>query len=52
MPPLKVLRARKLLKELGRGWKLNGKGHLDLTESDVVLAAKTERKFKPFRTPV
>ena len=28
VPPLKVLRARKLLKELGQGWKLNGRGHL------------------------
>jgi 4a-hydroxytetrahydrobiopterin dehydratase len=98
--PLKVLRARELLKELGQGWKLNGKGHLErlytfknfaqslafvnkvgavaeaeghhpdlylawgkckieiwshkikgLTESDFVLAAKAERKFKPFRAP-
>jgi len=28
VPPLKVLRARELLKELGQGWKLNGRGHL------------------------
>ena len=98
VPPLKVLRARELLKELGQGWRLNGKGHLvrrytfkdfaqalafankvgavaeaeghhpdlyvawgkckieiwshkinGLTESDFVLAAKAERKFKPFR---
>jgi 4a-hydroxytetrahydrobiopterin dehydratase len=86
---LKDLRARELLKELGQGWKLNGRGHLErrytfkdfaqslaeghhpdlylawgkckieiwshkikgLTESDFVLAAKTERKFKPFRAP-
>jgi 4a-hydroxytetrahydrobiopterin dehydratase len=27
--PLKVLRARVLLKELGQDWKLNGKGHLE-----------------------
>jgi 4a-hydroxytetrahydrobiopterin dehydratase len=101
VPPLKALRARELLKELGQGWKLNGKGHLErrytfadfaqaltfvkkagavaeaeghhpdlflawgkckveiwshkvrgLTESDFVLAAKTERKFKPFRAPM
>jgi 4a-hydroxytetrahydrobiopterin dehydratase len=101
VPPLKVFRARELLKELGQGWKLNGKGHLErrytfmdfaqalafankvgavaeaeghhpdlylawgkckieiwshkikgLTESDFILAAKAERKFKPFRTPV
>ena len=100
VPPLKVLRARELLKELGQGWKLNGRGHLErrytfkdfaqalafvkkvgavaeaeghhpdlylawgkckveiwshkikgLTKSDFVLAAKTERKFAPFRTP-
>jgi 4a-hydroxytetrahydrobiopterin dehydratase len=99
--PLKVLRARELLRELGQGWKLNGKGHLErcytfmdfsqalafankvgavaeaeghhpdlylawgkckveiwshkikgLTKSDFVLAAKAERKFKPFRTPI
>jgi 4a-hydroxytetrahydrobiopterin dehydratase len=25
--PLKALRARELLKELGQGWTLNGKGH-------------------------
>ena len=99
--PLKVLRARELLKELGRGWKLNGKGHLvrfyafkdfaqalafankvgavaeagdhyldlylawgrckievwshkikGLTESDFVLEAEAERKFKPFRMRV
>jgi 4a-hydroxytetrahydrobiopterin dehydratase len=100
VPPLKALRARELLKELGQGWKLNGRGHLErgytfkdfaqslafankvgavaeaeghhpdlyvawgkckieiwshkikgLTESDFILAAKAERKFKPFRTP-
>ena len=100
VPPVKVLRARELLKELGQGWKLNGRGHLvrfytfkdfaqalafankvgavaeaeghhpdlylawgkckieiwsheikGLTESDFVLAAKAERKFKPFRAP-
>ncbi len=100
VPPLKALRARELLKELGQGWKLNGRGHLlrlytfkdfaqslafankvgavaeaeghhpdlylawgkckveiwshkikGLTESDFVLAAKSERKFKPFRAP-
>ena len=28
VPPVKVLRARELLKELGQGWKLNGRGHL------------------------
>jgi 4a-hydroxytetrahydrobiopterin dehydratase len=28
VPPLKALRARELLKELGQGWKLNGRGHL------------------------
>ena len=28
VPPLKALRAKKLLKELGQGWKLNGRGHL------------------------
>ena len=27
--PLKVFRARELLKELGQGWKLNGKWHLE-----------------------
>ena len=26
--PLKVLRARELLKQLGQGWKLNGRRHL------------------------
>jgi len=100
VPPLKAFRARELLKELGQGWKLNGRGHLvrlytfndfaralafankvgavaeaeghhpdlylawgkckieiwlhkikGLTESDFVLAAKAERKFKPFRAP-
>jgi len=100
VPPLKALRARKLLKELGDGWTINGKGHLErrytfkdfsqaqafankvgvvaeaqghhpdlylawgkctleiwshkikgLTESDFVLAAKAERKFKPLHTP-
>ena len=99
-PPLKVLRARELLKELGQGWTLNGRRHLErhytfkdfaqalsfankvgavaeaeghhpdlflawgkckieiwshkvkgLTESDFVLAAKAEQKFKPFRAP-
>jgi 4a-hydroxytetrahydrobiopterin dehydratase len=98
--PLKALRARELLKELGQGWTLNGKGHLErrytfkdfaqalafvkkvgavaeaeghhpdlylawgkckieiwshkikgLTESDFILAAKAEQKFKPFRAP-
>ncbi|MEO8340551.1 MAG: 4a-hydroxytetrahydrobiopterin dehydratase [Nitrospirota bacterium] len=98
--PLKALRARELLKELGQGWALNGKGHLErrytfkdfaqalafvkkvgavaeaeghhpdlylawgkckieiwshkikgLTESDFILAAKVEQKFKPFRAP-
>ena len=100
LPPLKALRARELLKALGQGWTLNGRGHLErhytfkdfaqalafakkvgavaeaeghhpdlylawgkckieiwshkvngLTESDFILAAKTERKFKPFCTP-
>jgi len=100
VPPLKALRTRELLKELGQGWTLNGRGHLvrfytfkdfaqalaftnkvgavaeaeghhpdlalawgkckieiwshkikGLTESDFVLAAKTEQKFKPFRAP-
>ena len=100
VPPLKALRARELLKQLGSGWRLDGKGHLErlytfkdfaqaltfankvgsvaeaeghhpdlylacgkckieiwshkikgLTESDFILAAKAERKFKPFRTP-
>ena len=100
VPPLKALRAREFLKELGQGWQLNGKGHLEqrytfkdfaqapafankvgavaeaeghhpdldlawgkckieiwshkvkgLTESDFVLAAKAELKFKPFRVP-
>ena len=100
VPPLKALRARELLKALGQGWTLNGRGHLErhytfkdfaqalafakkvgavaeaeghhpdlylawgkckveiwshkvkgLTESDFVLAAKTEQKFKPFRAP-
>jgi len=99
VPPLKALRARELLKELGHGWRINGKGHLErrytfkdfsqaqafankvgvvaeaqghhpdlylawgkctleiwshkikgLTESDFVLAAKAERKFKPLHT--
>ena len=27
--PLKALRARELLKELGQGWTLNGRGHLE-----------------------
>ena len=98
--PLKSLRAKELLKELGLGWTLNGRGHLvrhytfkdfahalafarkvgavaeaeghhpdlylawgkcrveiwshkikGLTESDFILAAKAERKFKPFRAP-
>ncbi|RPH78790.1 MAG: 4a-hydroxytetrahydrobiopterin dehydratase [Nitrospiraceae bacterium] len=100
VPPLKATRAKELLKELGQGWKLNGRGHLErhytfkdfaqslafankvgtvaeaeghhpdlyvawgkckieiwshkvkgLTESDFVLAAKAEQKFKPFRAP-
>jgi 4a-hydroxytetrahydrobiopterin dehydratase len=100
VPPLKASRAKVLLKELGQGWTLNGRRHLErhytfkdfaqalafankvgavaeaeghhpdlylawgkckieiwshkikgLTESDFVLAAKTERKFKPFRAP-
>jgi 4a-hydroxytetrahydrobiopterin dehydratase len=29
VPPLKVVRARELLKELGQGWKLNGRRHLE-----------------------
>ncbi len=29
VPPLKALRARELLKELGQGWTLNGRGHLE-----------------------
>ncbi|HEU0007215.1 MAG TPA: 4a-hydroxytetrahydrobiopterin dehydratase [Terriglobia bacterium] len=29
VPPLKALRAKELLKHLGRGWRLNGKGHLE-----------------------
>ena len=29
VPPLKALRARELLKQLPRGWKLNGRGHLE-----------------------
>ena len=29
VPPLKAIRARELLKELGQGWKLNGRGHLE-----------------------
>jgi 4a-hydroxytetrahydrobiopterin dehydratase len=29
VPRLKALRARELLKQLGRGWRLNGKGHLE-----------------------
>jgi len=28
-PPLKALRARELLKALGHGWGINGKGHLE-----------------------
>jgi len=28
VPALKALRAKKLLKELGQGWKFNGRGHL------------------------
>jgi len=28
VPPLKALRTRELLKELGQGWTLNGRGHL------------------------
>ena len=98
VPPLKPRRARELLKDLGRGWTINRKGHLErlyifqdfsqaqafakvgmvaeaeghhpdlylawgkckleiwshkikgLTESDFVLAAKAERKFKPVQT--
>lgn len=95
---MKALHARELLKQLGRSWRLNGKGHLQrlytfkdfaqalafankvaavaevqghhpdlylawgkckieiwshkvkgLTESDFILAAKADRKFKPFR---
>lgn len=98
VPRLKALRARQMLNQLGRSWRLNGKGHLErlytfkdfaralafanevgavaeveghhpdlylawgkckieiwshkingLTESDFVLAAKADRKFKPFR---
>ena len=29
VPALKALRAKELLKQLGRGWRLNGKGHLE-----------------------
>lgn len=29
VPPLKALRKRELLKQLGLGWRLNGKGHLE-----------------------
>ena len=29
VPRAKVLRRRELLKQLGRGWRLNGKGHLE-----------------------
>ena len=29
VPALKTLRARELLKELGHGWRINGKGHLE-----------------------
>src|SRR6476660_2154038 len=29
VPRLKALRARELLKQLGRGWRLNGKGPLE-----------------------
>jgi len=99
--PLKAIRAKALLEQLGQGWKLNGRGHLNrlytfkdfvqalafankvgviaeaeghhpdlyvawrkckveiwshkakgLTESDFVLAAKAERKFKPSRAAV
>ncbi len=28
VPPLKAFHARALLKQLGRGWRLNGHGHL------------------------
>src|SRR5688572_15004240 len=28
VPPLKALRKRELLKELGQGWSLNARGHL------------------------
>jgi len=98
VPLLKVLRAKELLKQLDRGWTLNGKGHLErvyafkdfaqalafankvgavaelqghhpdlyltwgkckieiwshkvkgLTESDFILAAKADKKFRPHR---
>jgi 4a-hydroxytetrahydrobiopterin dehydratase len=98
--PLEAPREQELLRQLPRGWRLNGRGHLvrlytfndfaralafankvgavaeaeghhpdlylawgkckieiwshkikGLTESDFVLAAKAERKFKPFRAP-
>ena len=101
VPPLTSSRARELVKTLGQGWTLNGRGHLvrfytfknfaqplafvkkvgtvaeaeghhpdiylawgkckveiwshkihGLTESDFSLAAKIEKKFKPFRAPV
>ena len=29
VPPLKALRRRELLKQLGLAWRLNGKGHLE-----------------------
>ena len=29
VPPLKSIRAKELLKELGQGWKLNGRRHLE-----------------------
>lgn len=100
VPRLTATRAGKLLKQLPRSWKINGKGHLErlytfedfaqalafvkkvgavaeaqghhpdvylawgkckveiwshkskgLTESDFILAAKAEQKFKPFRAP-
>ena len=29
VPPLKARRARELLKDLGQGWRINRKGHLE-----------------------
>ena len=37
VPALKVLRARELLKELGQGWTLNGRGHLMRLYTQKVL---------------
>jgi len=37
VPPLKVLRERELLKELGQGWTLNGRGHLMRLYTQKVL---------------